>query len=61
MKGVIADCKTGKIKEVEDGLPMPVYPPHVEPEGLNLAEVSQILKEFTQLKADVDKLKKKGV
>jgi hypothetical protein len=57
MKGITYDCKTGKVREIEDGLPMPTPPPFIEPVGLNLAEAATKLKEIDQLKADVAALK----
>jgi len=59
MKGIIVDCKTGEIREIDDGLPMPEYIPIPEPKGIDLAVVAQRLKEFDELKARVDKIEKK--
>jgi hypothetical protein len=59
MKGVIVDCKTGKVREIDDGFPMPEYTtPEPELKSLDLAEVAQKLKEFDQLKAEFSELKK---
>ena len=59
MKGIVIDCKTGKMKEVNDGLPMPEFLPYTEPEGIDLVEVAQKLKELDIIKADVEQLKAK--
>ena len=59
MHGIVADCKTGEIKEVDDGLPMPEAPPYIEPVTLDLAIVAQKLKEIDDIKARLKKLEKK--
>lgn len=42
MKGVKLDCKTGKIEQVDDGLPLPSITP-AEPETVNLSELKKLL------------------
>jgi hypothetical protein len=59
MKGIIVDCKTGEVKEIDDGLPAPEPPPYIEPIRIDLAVLAQKLKEFDQLKADFAELKKR--
>lgn len=59
MKGISIDAKTGKVKKIDDGLPMPACTPMVMPEGLDLALAAQKLKEFDALKARVEKLEEK--
>lgn len=58
MKGIVVDCKTGKTEEVDDGLPMPEMRPFSEPEGVDLQVVAQKLKEFDELKAELEEIKK---
>jgi len=44
MKGIRIDVKTGKVEQVDDGLPFPVYPPVEEPAGVDLEEVRKLVK-----------------
>ena len=58
MKGIRVDCSIREIEEIDDGLPMPEYPPYVEPEGLDLVEAAQKLEEIDALKVRIEKLEK---
>jgi len=58
MKGIIVDCKTGKVKEIYDSLPLPEMPPYIEPKGIDLAEVAQKMGEIDELKVKVSDLEK---
>jgi hypothetical protein len=58
MKGILVDTKTQKATQVDDGLPMPVSPPFVQPEELDLAEAARKLREIDTMKADIEALKK---
>jgi len=51
MKGIIANCRTGEITYIDDGLPFPSHQPSVEPEGIDLAEVKAKLAEIDDIKA----------
>ena len=44
MKGHRADAKTGKVEEVDDGLPFPVHIPPKEPVGVNLEDLAKLVK-----------------
>ena len=62
MKGIVIDCRIGKIKEVDDGLPqlqqdIPRELPITE--SLNFSEVNKRLAELDNLKARVEKLEMK--
>jgi hypothetical protein len=59
MRGIVVNCRTGEVKEIDGGLPVPEPPPYVEPISIDLAVLAQKLKEFDQLKADFAELKKK--
>ena len=59
MKGIIADAKTGKQALVDDGLPMPPYTPPPPLNSLDLAKVTQALKDIDTMKVDIEALKKK--
>jgi hypothetical protein len=59
MKGIIVDCKTGKITEIDDGLPRPESPSYVEPTGVDLADLARKLSEIDELKARIENLEKK--
>jgi hypothetical protein len=59
MKGIKVDCKTGKITEIDDGLPSPEPPPYIEPKGIDLAVLTQKLEEVEKLKSRVEKLERR--
>ena len=53
VRRIIIDCKTGKTKEIEDGLSLPEFLPIVEFEGLDLALAKAKLDELDELKAKI--------
>ena len=58
MKGIIVNCGTGEIEEVDDGFPMPENPPLVEPEEFDLALAAQKLRELDAAKVKIADLEK---
>jgi hypothetical protein len=58
MKGLIVNCKTGEIKKIDDGLPMPKSASIPEPEFIDLAVIAKKLDETDELKAKVSDLEK---
>lgn len=46
MKGIVVNCKTGKVRKVDDGLPFPETPLEPEKEGVDLDKVSKMLKDY---------------
>jgi hypothetical protein len=56
MRGVVVNCKTGEVKEIDDGLPAPEPPPYIEPISVDLAVLAQKLKQIDELRARIDKL-----
>ena len=57
MKGIVIDCKTNEMIEIDDGLPTPQLQPYSEPQGVDLQVVAQKLKEFDQVKKELDLVK----
>jgi hypothetical protein len=57
MIGITADAKTQEQTLVDDGLPMPPFTLQPPPQSLDIAKVTQALKEIDTLKTDVAALK----
>ena len=61
MKGVVVDCRTGEIREIDDGLPISEAPPYIEPIGIDLLVLTEKLKKLDifekRIKTLEDKIK----
>ena len=57
MKGIVANCSTGEVKAIDDGLPAADPPIYSQSEGIDCQIVAEKLRELDQLKADVEDLK----
>lgn len=53
MRGIVVNCKTGKTKVVDDGKPMPPPPQDLPAVEVDLAVVSEKLKQIDQNTADI--------
>lgn len=56
MKGIVIDCKTGKLRSADDGLPMPPAPAIVLNKGVDLERIQPAVDKVTDLEARVIKL-----
>jgi len=48
MRGIKVDVRTGKVEIVEDDTPLPESAPRPEPEGLNIPETAQSIKDHDE-------------
>jgi hypothetical protein len=49
MKGIIADCKTGRIELIEDGLPDRELAPMPERESLDIIQANQAIRKINDM------------
>jgi hypothetical protein len=61
MKGIVVDCKTGKVQQVDDGLPPPPFTPPPPPHTLDLDQVAGAIKKVDELDSRVKALEKASV
>jgi len=48
MKGIIANCQTGKVELIEDSLPQLVLAPWTEPERLDILQANQAIQKINE-------------